>query len=141
MKGYYFILILRNAKARTESIGSTEKSCKKSSTSAEEIFYREEKNGKVTYEFNATYRKPSDSGWVSEVRRKPSIEKKSKTSQPEIESVSIQEKYYIFDVTSAKLMSKEIQRYLLKMDMGVFISLSIDNQYLYCFYLPEKRYK
>ena len=110
---------MRNTKSQTKSVGSNEKSRKKSSGS-DEVFYREKKNGKVSYEFNATYRKPSDSGWVSEVRRKPSIEKKSKTSQPEIENVSIQEKYDIFDVTSAKLMSKEIQRYLLKMDVGVW---------------------
>ena len=72
-----FILISRNPKSRTKSLGTIEKSRKKSSGS-EDVFYREEKNGKVSYEFNATYRKPSDSGWVSETRIKPDVSWKTK---------------------------------------------------------------
>jgi hypothetical protein len=105
---------LRNTISRTKSLGSYEKSRKKSSGS-DDVFYREEKKGKVSYEFNATYRKPSDSGWVSEISTKTAFSRKSKRSQPETEMVSVQQRLDIFDVTSAKIMSKEIQRYLWKL--------------------------
>ena len=141
-----FILISRNPKSRTKSLGTIEKSRKKSSGS-EDVFYREEKNGKVSYEFNATYRKPSDSGWVSETRIKPDISWKTKKLQPEIEIVSnTQEKLDMFDVTSAKLFSKEIQRYFVRILHYTNISITsfrfpmIANCY-FLFYLLGKRYQ
>ena len=70
------------------------------------IFYREVKNGKVTYEFNATYRKPSDSGWISETQRPRTKINRAKSEGNE-ESPK-KEKIDIFDVTSAKLAGKDL---------------------------------
>ena len=56
------------------------------------IFYREEKNGKVTYEFNATYRKPSDLGWVSAAAAEQQrARKRSQNEEPESPGELIEE--------------------------------------------------
>ena len=73
----------------------------------EKIFYRQVKDGKVTYEFNATYRKPSDSGWVSEIER-PKSKINRDRSKSEVDEEP-KEKIDIFDVTSAKLIGDKLQ--------------------------------
>ena len=78
-------------------------------TGSGELFYREVNGRHVSYEFNATYRKPSDSGWVSEDNsnhtRPKSFRKKSDT-----ESESKIEKVDIFDIASAKRMSNALNQ-------------------------------
>ena len=89
---------------------------KKSSSGNRKIFYRVVKGRKVSYEFNATYRTPSDSEWISEIQIRPKSEnestrKKSKSeqsdSEPEPEEA---EEFDIFDIATAKLMSKQLQK-------------------------------
>ena len=71
------------------------------------IFYREEKNGKVTYEFNATYRKPSDLGWVSAAAAEQRARSRKRSQNEEPESPE-KEKIDMFDITTAKMMGKEL---------------------------------
>ena len=78
-----------------------------SEKSGSKIFYRTEKNGKVTYEFNATYRKPSDSGWVSETERPRSKISRKHSQNNEPEKVE-KEKIDIFDITAAKSIGKDL---------------------------------
>ena len=82
---------------------------KDSTKSGGKIFYREEKNGKVTYEFNTTYRKPSDSGWVSETQRPKSKINRKRSRSDNSEEPPVNVKLDIFDVTSAKLVGKDLQ--------------------------------
>ena len=89
---------------------------RKSSSDKKKIFYRVVKGRKVSYEFNATYRTPSDSEWVSEIQIRPKSEsestrKKSKSEQSDSENEpEEQEEFDIFDIATAKLMSKQLQK-------------------------------
>ena len=102
----------RNDKSRDDE----DTSRKKSSSGNRKIFYRVVKGRKVSYEFNATYRTPSDSEWISEIQIRPKSEnegtrKKSKSeqsdSEPEPEET---EEFDMFDIATAKLMSKQLQK-------------------------------
>ena len=70
------------------------------------IFYREEKNGKVTYEFNATYRKPSDLGWISAAAAEQRTRSRKRSQNEEEEPEK--EKIDMFDITTAKMIGKEL---------------------------------
>ena len=115
------IWIFRRAKEpkisqNDKSIDDVDSPRKKSSCGKKKIFYRVVKGRKVSYEFNATYRTPSDSEWVSEIQIRPKSEnestrKKSKSEQSDSETEpEQQEEFDMFDIATAKLMSKQLQK-------------------------------
>ena len=102
------ICILRNPSNRK---GSHDVKRKKESSVDKQIFYREVRNGKVSYEFNATYRKPADDEWVAEIERpKSTFERKRSQPLQDTGPILEKERLSMYDVTTAKFMSKEIQK-------------------------------